>query len=170
MDMSDSDDESRSYIATPEHEWLASQTGLWSVRCEYFMGSPDDPIEVEGTEEVSTVAPFWIISRFTADLLGTPMVGQAATGFNPVTRKFIGTWQDSSIPFLYVFEGKMESGDDGVKTIRFEGENFDPVRRRKALYRSSIRYPSANEKILDLSVESDETKIPILRYNYTRTR
>ena len=89
--MSDLEDESRSYIATPEHEWLASLTGNWTVRCEYFMGSPDNPIEVDGREEVTTVAPFWIRSLFTADLLGTPMVGHATTGFNPVTRKFMGT-------------------------------------------------------------------------------
>ncbi len=166
--MSDPDDESRAYIATPEHEWLTSLTGKWTVKCAYFMGSPDNPIEVDGTENVTKMAPFWIISHFTADLLGTPMVGQAATGFNPVTRKFVGTWQDSSIPFLYVFEGKMETGKDGVKTIRFEGENFDPVRRRIALYRSCLRYPSPTEKILDLSVESDEGEIPILRYHYKR--
>jgi hypothetical protein len=166
--MSDTDDESRTYIATPEHEWLASLTGKWSVKCDYYMGSPDNPLEVEGTEVVTKVAPFWIISHFTADLLGTPVVGQAATGFNPVTRKFMGTWQDSSIPFLYVFEGKMEIGKDSVKTLRLEGQNFDPVRRRIALYRCSIRYPSVSEKILDLSVESDEGEIPILRYHYKR--
>lgn len=166
--MAHSDDDSRTYIATPEHEWLAQFTGKWIVKCGYFMGSLDNPVEVDGTEEVTTVAPFWIVSRFTADLLGTPMEGQSATGFNPVTRKFVGTWKDSSIPFLYTFEGTLKTGKDGVKTLRLAGENFDPVRRCQALYRSTIRYPSNDERILDLSVESDGGEIPILRYHYTR--
>jgi len=166
--MSDPDGDTRTYIATPEHQWLASLIGNWNVKCHYYIGSPDNPIEVEGTEEVTAVAPFWIVSQLTADMLGTPMVGKAATGFNPVTRKFMGTWQDSSIPFLYIFEGRMEQGADGVKTLHFEGENFDPVRRQRAIYRSVIRYPSAAEKILDLSVESEDREIPILRYHYTR--
>jgi len=162
------DDESRTYIATPEHDWLASLAGKWSVSCFYFLGSPDNPIEIEGTEEVTTLPPFWMLSRFTADMLGTPMVGQASIGFNPLTRKFIATWQDSSIPFLYTLEGKMDTGQDGVRILRMEGENFDPVRRRAACYRSSIRYPSDDERILDLSVEADEGEIPILRYHYQR--
>ena len=57
--MSDEESSSNHTIpAGPEHEWLQRQVGDWKVKCSYFMGSPDAPIEVEGSETVIALGDF----------------------------------------------------------------------------------------------------------------
>ncbi len=151
----------------PEHEWLHHQVGDWNVKCSYFMGSPDSPIEVDGKETVVALGDFWVVATFEADMLGTPMCGHASTGYDPVKKKFVGTWKDTSTPFLYTFEGLLEDTGD-AKTLRMSGENFDPVRECPATYVSHIKYFSDDERVLNLGVEGDGGVYPILEYYYTR--
>ena len=154
------------FKATPEHEFLARQEGKWDVCCTYSMGPEIDPMEVTGSETAEMLGPFWLVTRFEADLLGSPMSGQASTGYDPVRKRFVGSWKDSSIPFLYTFEGFL---DDEQKTLRMSGENYDPVRGLNAMYRSVIEYISDREKKLTLSVEVKGGDIyQILEYHYTR--
>ena len=107
-----------------------------------------------------------LAARFEADFIGTPMSGHASTGYDPVRQIFVGTWKDSSNPFLYTFEGFL---DAEKKTLKMSGENFDPVRRVSSMYRSVIEYLSPKEKILTLSVEDEDGGVRnILEYHYKR--
>jgi hypothetical protein len=164
-------DESVGFQPTSEHLWLSSLVGKWKVRCLYYMGMPKSQIEVEGTEVVEKLGQFWIFARFEADVLGSIMHGQAATGYDPVKRCFVGTWKDTSTPFHYNFEGTMEE-KDGSKILSLAGENYDPMRGRPAIYRSTIKYLSDKEHVLFLSVDGDGKgeRIPILEYHYTKVK
>ena len=148
------------------HEFLASQAGEWNVRCSYSMGPDADPMEVEGNETAEMLGPFWLVTRFEADLLGSPMHGIASTGYDPVNKVCVGTWKDSSNPFLYSFEGFL---DEAQETLKMSGENYDPMRGVRAIYRSVVTYTSPDEKSLDLSVEVAGGEVSrILQYHYTR--
>jgi len=154
------------FRASDVHDFLASQEGKWSIRCSYSMGPEADPMEVDGTETAEMIGPFWLVTRMEADLLGSPMTGQASTGYDPVKKICIGTWKDSSNPFLYTFEGFL---DDEQKTLKMSGENYDPMRGVRAIYRSVIDYISPDEKKLNLSVEVAGGEVSnILEYHYTR--
>lgn len=151
---------------SPQHEFLAKQAGNWKVTCRYSMGPGMDPVEVPGTETAEMLGNFWLVTRFEADLLGTPMSGQASTGYDPIQKRFVGNWKDSSVPFLYLFEGFL---DNEQKVLKMSGENFDPVRGVRAIYRSVIEYHSQKEKTLTLSVElADGDTNEILQYHYKR--
>ena len=154
------------FTATAEHKFLAKQEGKWDVICSYSMGPDTEPMEVPGTETAEMLGPFWLLARFEADLLGSPMYGQASTGYDPARKVFVGTWKDSSNPFLYTFEGFL---DDDHKTLKMSGENYDPMRGVRAIYRSVIEYLSDDEKVLTLSVEIAGGEInQILEYHYRR--
>ncbi len=149
----------------PEHEWLTHLVGTWDVQCAYHTVPGEEPLEVEGHEVVDSLGPFWIVGRFDADMLGTPIIGQAVTGFDPVKRLFIGTWKDSYTPFHYTFEGKLS---DDEKVLLLTGENYDPMRQRVSTYRSCTEYHGDSKRVLKLSVLVDEEDVPILEYRYTR--
>jgi hypothetical protein len=154
------------FQASAEHDFLATQEGTWNVRCSYSMGPDSDPMVVEGTEKAEMLGPFWIASRFEADLLGSPMSGHGSTGYDPVRKVFVATWKDSSNPFLYTFEGFL---DDEQKMLKLSGENYDPMRGVHAIYRSHIEYLSDDEKRMTLSVELADGEINnILEYHYKR--
>ena len=156
---------STAFPPSPEHEWLKKNDGDWAVECAYFMAPGTDPIEVQGNEKSTMLCDFWSAGLFEADMLGSVMQGHSTIGFDPVKKRFVCTWKDSSTPFLYIFEGDL---DETGQILSFEGENYDPVRQCQAIYRSRIEFLSDDEKILNLSVESEGSEIPILEYRYKR--
>jgi len=154
------------FKATSQHEFLARQEGTWDVDCSYTMGPDTEPMEVSGVERAEMLGPFWLVTRLEVDLLGSPLTGQASTGYDPARKLFVGIWQDSSNPFLYSFEGFL---DKDQTTLKLSGENYDPMRGVRAIYRSVIDYISDDEKKLTLSVElADGDVSTILEYHYTR--
>lgn len=165
--MSEENDNNISVIgASAAHSELRRKEGSWSVQCTYFMGGDADPIEVPGTEEGHMLGDLWCNSRFEADMLGTPLRGNASIGFDPVKGKYVGTWKDSATPFLYTFEGEFDAESTVLEML---GENFDPVRGKPAIYRSRLEFVSKNEHILDLTIDVPEgLPIKVLRYHYTR--
>jgi len=96
--------------------------------------------------------------------MGNPIRGLATTGFDPTKNKFVGTWQDSSNPFFYYFEGELDA--EGVLTMT--GENADPMSGAIVMYRS-VEKLAKDERTLELYIEYSKDKIiKILEYEYTR--
>ena len=42
----------------------------------------DEPLAVQGTEETEMLGPYWVVGRFEADMMGTPIIGQPTTGYD----------------------------------------------------------------------------------------
>ena len=139
------------FQASAEHDFLATQEGTWNVRCSYSMGPDSDPMVVEGTEKAEMLGPFWIASRFEADLLGSPMSGHGSTGYDPVRKVFVATWKDSSNPFLYTFEGFL---DENENTLKLSGEKAS----ERYAHREAIDLFKQAVSTLDKLPEADEMK------------
>lgn len=159
---------SASFKPSREHNLLQQYVGDWDVECEYFFGSEDTPIQIQGKETVEALGEFWIIGRFEADILGQMLIGQSVRGYDPVKEKFIETWKDSATPFLYAFEGDLDK--DGTR-LTMKGKNYDPVRQWRAPYTGKIEFHGKDKRILTLSVETiDGDEVRILRYISTRRK
>ena len=167
--MSDSEDQSDPGLgASPEHAEVRRKAGKWKVRCTYYMGGDSDPIEVDGTEHGEMLGDLWCNSRFEADMLGSPLSGNGSLGYDPVKKKYVGTWKDSATPFLYTFEGDF---DPVIQVLEMKGLNYDPVRCCQATYRSRVEFISDSEHVLDLSIDVPEgLPIKVLRYHFKRSR
>ena len=107
-------------------------------------------VEVDGVEHGQMLGELWCNSRFEADMLGSPLRGNGSIGFDPVKEKYVGTWKDSATPFLYTFEGDF---DADANVLEMSGVNFDPVRRCPATYRSRLEFTSADQHVLELSID-----------------
>lgn len=139
--------------------------GTWDVECAYFTIPGEEPIEIEGREVAEIMGPFWLLGRFEADMMGTPLAGQSVTGYDPVKKLFIGTWKDNFTPFHYTYEGTLSEDE---KTLVLEGENYDPTRQCMSIYRNRTEYLHDSERIMALSVDVDGSEVPILEYRYKR--
>ncbi len=152
--------------ASEEHSQIQRKTGTWKVHCCYFMGGDANPVEVDGTETGKMLGQLWCKSHFEADMMGSPLSGNGSLGYDPVKKKYISTWNDSTAPFLYLFEGDFNSE---TNALELSGENYDPVRQCPALYRSRIEFKGDNEHVLDLSIDVPEgLPIKVLSYHFTR--
>ena len=149
---------------TEQHKKLLEKVGDWRVECLYFTNPEGEPITAEGVDHVEAIGSFWTTGTFSCNLVGNPIQGLATTGYDPRKKKFISTWQDSSTPFFYYFEGGF--ADDGALVM--EGENADPMTSKLVTYKS-IENLGLNERKLRLFIEiPDAEPLKILEYRYTR--
>jgi hypothetical protein len=106
---------------TAEHRILAEEEGTWDATIKSFTAGPDaEPMISKGTE-VNTVMTggLWVLSRFDGDFGGMKFEGRGQFGYDPVKKKYVGTWIDSLSPNLSVLEG---SYDPKTRTMTYAGD------------------------------------------------
>lgn len=82
-------------------------------------GEDGKPVTSTGTSvRKSPLGGFWLIDNFQATLMGAPFRGQGTTGYDPVKKKYVGTWVDSMTPSLMIIEGNY---DKTGKILTMEG-------------------------------------------------
>jgi len=107
----------------PEHEMLRKDVGTWDATVEMFM-APGAPPEVsKGTETVTMMGGFWQLTEFKSEMMGQPFEGRGATGYDPVKKKYVGTWVDTMTPGYYTVEGTYSAA---TKTLTAVMEGPDP--------------------------------------------
>ncbi len=107
----------------PEHEMLKKDVGTWDATVEFFM-APGAPASVsKGTETVTMLGGFWQLTEFKSEMMGQPFEGRGATGYDPVRKKYVGTWIDTMTPGYYTVEGTY---DAATKTMTATMEGPDP--------------------------------------------
>jgi hypothetical protein len=110
---------------TEEHKLLTQGEGTWDATIKSFMGGPEaEPTISKGTE-VNTVMSggLWVLSKFEGDFGGMKFEGRGQFGYDPVKKKYVGTWIDSMSPNLTVLEG---SYDAKTKTMTYTGDATGP--------------------------------------------
>ena len=107
----------------PEHEMLKKDVGTWDATVEMFMAPGAPPSVSKGTEIVTMVGGFWQVSEFKAEMMGQPFEGRGAMGYDPMKKKYVGTWVDSMTPGYYVSEATY---DPATKTMTGLMEGPDP--------------------------------------------
>src|SRR5262249_52422264 len=82
---------------TAEHKVLAQEAGAWDGTIKMFMAGPDAPPSVSKGVETNTLGlgGFWMLSEFKGEFGGMPFEGRGTFGYDPVKKKYVGTWIDS---------------------------------------------------------------------------
>jgi Protein of unknown function (DUF1579) len=114
----------------PEHKILASDEGTWDATIRMYAGGPDAEPSVSKGSEVNEVLPggLWVLSKFEGEFGGVKFHGRGQFGFDPVKKKYVGTWLDSMSTVLSVLEGDY---DAKTKTMTYVGDGYDPEHKAK---------------------------------------
>jgi hypothetical protein len=153
---------------TSEHAWLQQLVGDWTITSTVDMG-PDGggATTVEGTESVRSIGGLWVIGEGQAEIQGDPTHSVITLGFDPAKQAFVGTWLDSSQPFLWHYTGSLDETRK-ILALDAEGPSWeDPT--KTASYRDSIEIKSADHRVLTSAVKNpDGTWTTFLRADYRR--
>jgi hypothetical protein len=152
--------------ATHEHRLLKEHVGTWKVACTYFMDPTKPPMEVTATETIEMLGEFWTRSVFRADIGGFMMEGSATVGYDPEKGKWVSTWIDNGIPFLFYFEGDL---DESIGALEMTGTGPSPIDGGPTTYRTVETVIGPDERTVDLFFTlpaGDE--VQMFAYTYTR--
>jgi hypothetical protein len=154
---------------TEEHKWLEQLVGDWKVASEMKFG-PDTPaIKCEGKESVRKLGGFWTISETNGDWMGNEVTGVMTLGYDPKTKKYVGTWVDSATNHLWHYVGTL---DDAKKVLTLEAEGDNPLAPgKKAKFRDVITIKDKDTKVMTSSMQMDDGSwTQFMTANYTRRK
>jgi hypothetical protein len=144
--------------ATPqkEHEWLKQFVGEWES-------------DMHGTETARMLGGLWLVSEQKADVMGKDMHAILTLGYDPEKKKYIGTWIDTMMGILWVYEGTVDPTGK-IITLEAEGPSFTTP-GKKSKYRDAWEFKDKDTKVLTSSVQGEDGKwTTFLTLTYTRKK
>lgn len=108
---------------TKEHEWLKQFEGEWVAHSK-SIATPDQPsIECQATISNRMLGEFWVVSESKGEVGGGKMLAIQQIGYDPKTKKYIGTWIDNVMNHLWHYEGSVDESGKKLSLVA-EGPNF----------------------------------------------
>lgn len=106
-----------------EHLWLHQLVGEWSIESEFIMGPDQPPMKTTGREVVRLLGQLWTIGEGTGDAPEGGCDSIMTLGFDPHTKRFVGTFIASAMTHLWPYNGTLDATGK-VLTLNSEGPSF----------------------------------------------
>jgi Protein of unknown function (DUF1579) len=156
---------------TAEHKVLAADEGTWDATVKsFFAGPQEEPMVSKGTETNRLLTGgLWIVSKFEGDIGGMKFEGSGQFGYDPIKKKYVGTWIDSMSPNLSLLEG---SYDSKTKTMTYVGDGVDPTGKMKFSQRMVTTYKAEGTRAFTLymTVAKEAGEVKVMEITYTKRK
>ncbi len=153
----------------PEHAVLTQDVGTWDAVVE-LAGAPGAPVTTSKGVEVNTVGcgGLCVITDFKGDLMpGVAFHGHGTTTYDPVTKKYVGSWTDSMSAGLAISEGTY---DPATKKVSSTMEARD-MTGAMVKSRTVSEYPDADHRVMTMFAPTPDGKdMQTMRITYTRRK
>ena len=107
-----------------EHQWLQKLVGKWTFEGECIMGPDQPPAKHTGSETVRSIGGLWTLGEGTgAGPDGGQMTSIMTLGYDPQTRRFVGTFIASMMTHMWIYNGTLDASGK-VLTLDTEGPDF----------------------------------------------
>jgi len=154
--------------AQEQHQWLRRLRGEWSYESTALMGNFDAPEKVFGVESVRSLGEFWVVAGGHG---GLPGGGEASTvmalGFDPLKKRFVGTWVGSMMTWLWVYDGTLDA-DGQVLTLDTQGPSLGDA-GKLSRYRDVIEWLDDDHRVLTSHALHDGHWSAMMISHYHRT-
>lgn len=155
--------------AQKEHQWLERLVGEWTYESEATM-SPDKPSSKHtGAESVRSLGGVWVLCEGRGEMTGCgPATTVMTLGYDPVKKRFVGTFIGSMMTHLWVYEGELDAAAK-VLTLDAEGPSFTAP-GKTAKYKDLIEIRGDDHRVLTSQFLGDDGKWHhFMTANYRRT-
>ena len=116
---------------TKEHEYLAKDLGTRTGTMKVWPQGPDAAsMEISFSEtNTSLLGGFWVESKLDAG----PYKGHGMMGYDPVKKKYLGTWMNNMFPHLNVMEGTY---DEAAHELTMTFDDYDAMTQKPTTMKS----------------------------------
>ncbi|MGI9427975.1 MAG: DUF1579 domain-containing protein, partial [Bythopirellula sp.] len=123
------------------HRILQHEVGAWDAVVRTWATPDAQPAVSRGTETNRMLGQMWVVGVFESGSDGTSYRGQSQVGYDPVAKKYMGTWIDTMSPHLNTFEGTMQGNQLTMKT-----KGLDPKTGQQKLTKMVTTYVDDDHK------------------------
>jgi len=150
-----------------EHKLLEQLVGEWDTVSTASIEPGKPAMICKGSEEIRRVGKLWTVATGAATINGQEMAWTLTLGYDPELKKYVGTWIDSMTPYLWKYEGTLDSTGK-VLTLNTEGPNpMAPGTRAK--FREVIEFTGPGERKMTSQMETEKDKwVPFVTVEYKK--
>jgi hypothetical protein len=141
---------------TKEHEWLKQFVGEWESELEAFMEPGKPTVKSKGTEVCRAIGGLWVIGEGKRDMGGMTYSHLLTLGYDPEKKKYIGTWIDSMLNYMWKYEGTVDAAGK-VLTLETEGPSMMKP-GQMAKYKDVTEFKSKDQRAFTSSMLGDDGK------------
>lgn len=139
-----------------EHEWLQKFVGEWESDSEANVDPGQPALKCKGTMAARMLGGFWLVSESKTEMAGTEVNAVQTIGYDPKAKKYVGTWVDSMINYMWKYEGTV---DPSGKTLTLEAEGPNFMKDGKtAKFRDAYEFKSKDHIVVTSSMQGDDGK------------
>ena len=150
-----------------EHTWLEQFAGEWDTESQ--IKPPGQPVmHAKGEERSRMVGGFWLVAENTGKMAEMPYTGIMTLGYDPKSKKYIGTWVDSMGDYMWQYSGTVEG-----KKITLEAKGPCPMKPPGTLatFKETLELKDKDHKVFTSSIQEDDGSwTEMLTINYTRKK
>jgi hypothetical protein len=141
--------------AQKEHQWLHQLIGEWTSEAHASMEPGKPPETWKGTESVRSLGGLWIVAEGQGEMPGGGLATMMMTlGYDPQTKRFVGTWVGSMMTHLWVYAGALDAAE---RVLTLEAEGPDMAGAGKiAKYRDVIELKAPDHRVLTSYMLGDD--------------
>jgi hypothetical protein len=154
-----------------EHAWLQKLVGEWSFETDAAaLPGQEKPAKAGGTESVRSLGELWILAEGQGEMPGGEPANTLMTlGYDPNTKRFVGTWIGSMMTHMWVYDGELDP-DARVLTLNATGPSMTTP-GKSAQYQDIIEFKSDGSRTLTARTLGDDGKwVQFMTANYRRQK
>ncbi len=143
----------------PEHAELKKRVGTWTTT-----------MNVAGQETKGTVTykmelgDFWLVGAVEGELFGAKFTGKSLDTYDPIKKKYVSVWLDSTAPAMIAMEGNF---DGEKKTLTMTGDGPDETGKPTKYKSVTAIADDDNEK---MTMYVGDAKEPAFTVTYKRKK
>jgi len=152
---------------TAEHELLKKDLGTWDATVRFWPQPDAEPLESKGVEQNELLpGGLWRVSHFEGDFGGAKFVGVGTFGYDPVEKKYVGTWIDNMSPHLMIVKSDY---DAATNILTGTGQSRDPATGKPGTSKHVSRYPDDKTRTFEIQMPGDDGQYwKVMEIQYTR--
>ncbi len=148
---------------TPQHELLKKEVGTWTGEMKFFGPGADLPaMPIRETNTLMDTG-LWVVTEFEAG----PFLGRGQFGYDPLKKKYVGTWVDNMTPHLMVMEGDYNS-ETHEMTMFTQG--IDQATGKMQDMKAVSRYVDADTRTYTMHAKQAGDWVKMFQVNYQREK
>jgi hypothetical protein len=153
----------------PEHKVLDPLVGTWNAKVKFWMDPSKPPQESEGVMKRQWIMDGrFIQEKYEGKAFGSTFQGMGLTGYDPLKKKYVGTWIDSLSCAIMIVHGDY---DAKTKTLTSYSDDIDPYTGIKMKSRDVFRFVDDDHQVMEMyrTPEKGEEK-KVMEIHYTRVK
>jgi hypothetical protein len=156
--------------ATPgePHKKLATMVGTWDATVTMWPAAGAPPMTSTGVSTNKAVlGGRFIEEEFNGNFMGAPFSGVGYTGYDNVTKQYVGTWMDTMSTGVMSSTGK----DDGANAMSFAATMSDPTTGKVTKATNKVTIVNKDKHIMETwGPGKDGKNFKMMEITYTRKK